>query len=246
MARNKRLFILVGVIVAFLLALALLPVHAWMATFIEWVRGAGWVGVLGYGIIYIVACVLFIPASLLTLGAGFIYGPIYGTLLVSPASVIGATISFLLARTLAREWVGSKIAGNARFAAIDGAVGRQGWKIVGLLRLSPIFPFNLLNYALGLTRVSLPAFVLASFVGMLPATFMYVYLGSIVTSVADLASGAPSEGGWAQTALLWGGLAATVVVTVFITRIAQKALREAMQDQEEPSGSEVGREATAS
>ncbi len=230
MSRNKKLAIFGGLLLAFLVAAALLPVHAWMTAFIEWVRGAGWMGALGFGVIYILACVLMLPGSILTLGAGFVYGPVYGTLLVSPASVIGATLAFILARTVARESIAAKVADNQKFAAIDAAVGQQGFKIVALIRLSPIFPFNLLNYGLGLTRVSPSAFVGASFLGMLPGTFMYVYLGSMVTSVADLASGAPSDGGWAQTAMLWGGLAATVVVTIFITRVAQKALKQAMAE----------------
>ena len=173
--------------------------------------------------LYAAACVLFIPGSLLTLGAGAVFGLARGTAYVSAASVLGATASFLLGRTLARDWVSRRAEADPRFRAVDEAVGREGWKIVGLLRLSPLFPFNLLNYALGLTRVTLRDFVLASWLGMLPGTVMYVYIGSLAGDLARLGSGGRSRTP-AEWALYAGGLAATAAVTVFVTRIAREAL----------------------
>lgn len=170
-------------------------------------------------VIYVLACVLFLPGSVLTLGAGAVFGVGWGSVYVSLASTLGATASFLVGRYFARRWVARKIAGNAMFAAIDHAVAAEGWKIVGLTRLSPVFPFTLLNYAFGVTRVSLRDYVLASWVGMMPGTVMYVYLGSLARAGAGGQQKTPAE--WT----LYGvGLAATIAVTVVITRIARQAL----------------------
>lgn len=220
-----------GVIVAAALVagLLLLPVNHWALLLVEWIRDAGAVGVVVYTLAYILATVLLLPGSILTLGAGFAYGPVWGTVLVSPVSVVAATLAFVLGRTVARNWVSRRMEKNPRFAAINKAIGESGFKIVFLLRLSPIFPFNVLNYALGLTRVRLRDYVIASFFGMLPGTFLYVYLGSLVTSASELLSGKrPSAGPWGQV-LYWGGLAATLLVTVLITRIARRALNRALE-----------------
>jgi uncharacterized membrane protein YdjX (TVP38/TMEM64 family) len=171
-----------------------------------------------------VATVLLMPASVLTLGAGFAWGPVYGSLLVVVASNLGALAAFLLGRTALREQVARRIAGQPRFAAVDAAVAERGFRVVLLLRLSPLFPFNLLNYALGLTRVRPRDYVLASFLGMLPGTVLYVYLGSLVTSVAQLSRGERPAAGTSGHVLFWGGLAATVLVTVYVTRLARRAL----------------------
>jgi uncharacterized membrane protein YdjX (TVP38/TMEM64 family) len=188
-----------------------------------WIQGQGPAGAVVFVLVYVAACVFFIPGSLLGLGAGAIYGVGAGAALVSVGSTLGATAAFLVGRYLARDWVARRIAGNARFAAIDDAVGREGWKIVALTRLSPIFPFNLLNYAYGLTRVSLRDYVLASWAGMFPGTLLFVYLGSIAGDLAALGtSGAGSTGvRWAFTAL---GFAATAAVTIMVSRLARNAL----------------------
>lgn len=190
---------------------------------LDWISGLGPTGPLVFVLLYILACVLLLPGSLLTLGAGVVFGVIEGSVVVSVGSTLGATCAFLVGRYLARDWVGAKIAGNDKFKAIDEAVAVEGWKIVGLTRLSPIFPFNLLNYAFGLTQVKLKHYLIASWLGMMPGTIMYVYIGSLAGDLASLGSGerTRSTGEW----ILYGiGLAATVVVTVFVTRIAKKAL----------------------
>jgi uncharacterized membrane protein YdjX (TVP38/TMEM64 family) len=186
---------------------------------IDWVGQLGPWGPIIFIAIYILATVLFIPGSVLTLGAGAVFGVVWGSIYVSIASTLGATAAFLVGRYLARDAIARKIEGNERFAAIDKAVAKEGWKIVGLTRLSPVFPFTLLNYAFGLTQVKLWHYMLASWIGMMPGTIMYVYLGSL----AQAATGdrARTTGEW----VLYGvGLLATVVVTVFVTRVAKKAL----------------------
>jgi len=189
----------------------------------NWVAAQGLVGIAVYILLYILACVFFVPGSILTLGAGAVWGVAGGVPVVSVASILGATAAFLVGRHLARDWVARKIEGNERFKAIDEAVAREGWRIVGLTRLSPVFPFTLLNYAFGLTRVSLRDYFFASWIGMLPGTVMYVYLGSLAGSLAALGAGESTRTP-AQWALYGVGLAATVVVTVFVTRIARAAL----------------------
>ncbi len=227
-----------GVVVALAL---LLPVSQWTLLLADWIRGAGVSGVAVYSVAYVLATLLFLPGSLLTAGAGFAYGPLWGTLLVSPVSVTASALPFVLARSVARRSVSRRVAGNSRFAAIDGAIGSGGFKIVLLLRLSPILPFNLLNYALGLTPIRLRDYILASALGMLPGTLLYVYLGSLVTSTSELLSGTRPTGG-SGLVLYWGGLLSTVVATIFITRTAQRELRRVIEPQR-PSGLPTGKEA---
>lgn len=192
---------------------------------LDWVENLGFWGPVAFIIIYNLATILFVPGSLLTLGAGVIFGVFWGSIYVSIGSVIGATFAFLIGRYFARDWVAKKLENYEQFKAIDQAVGQEGWKIVGLTRLSPIFPFNLLNYAFGLTNVSLKDYFFASWIGMLPGTILYVYVGSLIGSLAQLGMGersrTPVE--W----LLYGiGLIATVIVTIYITKIAQNALNQ--------------------
>ncbi|MFW6337753.1 MAG: TVP38/TMEM64 family protein [Alkalispirochaetaceae bacterium] len=194
---------------------------------LSWVEGQGAVGVITFIVAYIAATVLFIPGSILTLGAGFVFGVLEGVAYVSVASTLGATFAFLVGRYIAREWVSKKIAKNPRFSALDRAVSREGWKIVGLTRLSPIFPFNMLNYGYGLTGVSLPSYFFASWIGMLPGTVMYVYLGSLAGSLATL--GAREGRTTAEWVFYSVGLIATVVVTFYVTRIARRVLSDRVE-----------------
>ena len=219
---------LVGVAAAILALLPGVSLTGWMLGVVEWIRDAGAAGVVVFALVYGAAAVLMLPGSVLTLAAGFAYGPLWGTLLVWPVSTVAAVLAFALGRTLLRGWITRRVAASPRFAAVDHAVADEGGKIVFLLRLSPIFPFNLLNYMLGLTRIRLRSYTLASLAGMLPGTILYVYLGSLVTSATQLASGEKPSGGAAQTALYWGGLVAALIVTVLVTRIARKALRRTL------------------
>ena len=197
--------------------------------FAAWVDGLGIWGPLVFIAGYVAAVVAFVPASLLTLAAGAIFGIGAGVAYVFLAATLGASLSFLISRYVAREAIERRLAGNAKFSAIDRAVGEQGRRIVFLLRLSPVFPFNLLNYALGLTRVRFVDYLVAC-LGMLPGTFLYVYSGKAAGDVAALAGGASPERGAGPTALLLVGLAATAVVTVLVTRIAKRALAEATDE----------------
>ena len=207
-----------------LLAIALVVVRAFhfethLRTALEWIRGLGGWGPVLFIVLYVVATVFLIPGSVLTLGAGAVYGRLWGCVYCSVGATLGATAAFLVSRYLARDWVARRIAGNQTFTAIDKAVAQEGWKIVGLTRLSPIFPFVLLNYAFGVTRVSLRDYFLASWIGMMPGAVMYVYLGSLAGEAAEARQRTRVE--WA----LYGvGLVATIVVTIFITRIARNAL----------------------
>jgi uncharacterized membrane protein YdjX (TVP38/TMEM64 family) len=205
----------------------LLPFLQWMVDFIHWAKGMGATGGAIYAVFYIAGTALFFPGLPLTLGAGFLYGAVIGTLVVSPASVAGATLAFLIARYFARDWVTRRLKKYPQAAAIDRAIEKNGFKAVVLLRLQPVLPFNILNYALGLTSVRLRDYMLASWIGMFPATVLYVYLGSVMNDISDLLRGRPNSG-MAGRLLLWGGLAAIVVLVWWLGRIARKALREEM------------------
>ena len=196
----------------------------WVAALREWVDGFGIAGPVVYGLVYVLATVLLVRGSALTIGAGVAFGLLWGTVLVSLASVTGAAAAFLIGRYVAREKVREWVAGREKFEAVDRAVGEEGWKVVALTRLSPVFPFNFLNYAFGLTRVRLGPYVLASWLAMLPGTLMYVYIGAAGTTVAAAATGGAD---WGQTLLQVAGLLATVAVVVLVTRRARAMLREA-------------------
>ena len=223
---TARIVFLAALLLACAAALLFLPWREALAGFLARVRDLGPWGPVLVAVAYVPASLLFVPGSILTLGAGFLFGVPLGTLTVSAGSVAGATAAFLAGRTLAREWVERRVAANPRFRAIDRAVERQGFRVVLLTRLSPVFPFNLLNYAYGVTGVSLRDYVLASWIGMLPGTVLYVYLGSAVKSLAELLAGEVEAGAGGR--ILFGlGLVATATVTVLVTRAARRALREA-------------------
>jgi uncharacterized membrane protein YdjX (TVP38/TMEM64 family) len=194
---------------------------------LQWVQDLGSVGAIAFILIYIVATVAFLPGSILTLGAGVVFGVALGSIYVFIGATIGATLAFLVGRYLARGWISRKIAGNQKFAAIDRAVGKEGLKIVLLTRLSPIFPFNLLNYAFGVTGVSLKDYVIGS-LGMIPGTIMYVYIGSLAGNIATLGSGNQPSNPTITWAIRIIGFLATLAVTVYVTRIARKALEQSI------------------
>ena len=195
---------------------------------LQWIDNLGAIAPIAFILIYIIATVAFLPGSILTLGAGVVFGIFEGSIYVFVGATIGATLAFLVGRYLARGWISKKIAGNQKFSAIDRAVGNEGLKIVLLTRLSPIFPFNLLNYGLGITGVSLRDYVLGS-VGMIPGTVMYVYIGSLAGSIATIGSETqPDANPVAQWAIRIIGFIATVAVTLYVTKIARKALDESI------------------
>jgi len=194
-----------------------------IAAFLEWVQYTGPWSALLFGVAYIPAAVLLMPASVLTLGAGFVFGVAKGTVIVSLGSTAGAAAAFIVARTVGREWVAARLARRPALAAVASAVENDAFKVVLLTRLSPLLPFNLLNYAFGLSAVPFGTYVLASWIGMLPGTIMYVAIGSAAQSVAAVLSGNVRRTDGEQV-LFTFGLAATVVVTVLIARRARRAL----------------------
>ena len=241
---NKSLKIAILILVGMTIVAA--PVHAQEAAgnsgfnpqqllrnALQWVDDLGAIAPIAFVLIYIVATVAFLPGSVLTLGAGVLFGIVKGSIYVFFGATIGATLAFLVGRYLARGWISKKIAGNQKFSAIDQAVGREGLKIVLLTRLSPVFPFNLLNYGLGVTGVSLKDYVLGS-VGMIPGTIMYVYIGSLAGSIATIGGETqPDANPIAQWTIRIIGLIATVAVTLYVTKIARKALDESIETTQE-------------
>ncbi len=250
MGTNKYKYLRIALLILIGVTLAAAPVQAQEAASsggfnpqellrnaLQWVDDLGAIAPIAFILIYIVATVAFLPGSVLTLGAGVLFGVIQGSLYVFVGATIGATLAFLVGRYLARGWISKKIAGNQKFSAIDQAVGQEGFKIVALTRLSPVFPFNLLNYGMGVTGVSLKDYVLAS-VGMIPGTIMYVYIGSLAGSIATIGGETqPDANPIAQWAIRIVGFAATVAVTLYVTKIAKKALNESI-DGGETTGNE--------
>lgn len=199
--------------------------QTWLINALQWVDSLGSVGAIAFILIYVIATVAFLPGSILTLGAGVVFGVIFGTIYVFIGATLGAILAFLVARYLAREWVADKIEHNEQFKAIDEVVGKEGLKIVLLTRLSPVFPFNLLNYAYGVTQVSIQDYIFGS-VGMIPGTIMYVYIGSLAGNLATLGTGSSEVNPVVQWSVRIIGFLATVGVTVYVTKIAQKALKD--------------------
>ncbi len=203
-----------------------LPIQQWLIASLLWVRHLGGWGVFAFIGLYNVATVLFVPGSLLTLGGGALYGLVWGSIYVFIAATFGATTAFLLGRYLSRQWVAQRLSHQPKFRAIQAAVARSGFRIVLLTRLSPLFPFNLLNYAFGITTVSVRDYILGS-VGMLPGTVLYVYLGALIGDVTLV--GQVNLGHYELGAAQWWfklvGLAATIGVTAYVTKLARQALQ---------------------
>jgi uncharacterized membrane protein YdjX (TVP38/TMEM64 family) len=192
---------------------------------LQWINSLGAIGGIVFIGIYIIATLAFLPAALLTLGAGVIFGVTWGSVYVFIGATLGAIAAFLGGRYLAQGWVKEKISSYKKFAIIDKAVSKEGLKIVLLVRLSPLFPFNLLNYAFGITSVSFQDYLIGS-VGMIPGTIMYVYFGYLVGDLALIGNKNQPN----NTILHWViqiiGFIATIAVTVYVTKIAKKALEE--------------------
>ncbi len=206
-----------------------LNLQGWLHEALQWVEGLGVEGGFIFIALYIGATVAFWPGSILTLGAGIIFGVFWGSIYVFIGATIGAIAAFLVGRYLARGWVSQRIASQPKFAAIDQAVAREGFKIVLLTRLSPVFPFNLLNYAFGITGVSLRDYALGS-IGMIPGTVMYVYLGSLAGDLAMLGTAEPPTNATVQWVIRIIGFLATLAVTVYVTRLARRALAAELKE----------------
>jgi uncharacterized membrane protein YdjX (TVP38/TMEM64 family) len=222
--------IVIFVIVGVAAALFFLPFRDWFAQFEEYVKSLGNLGPIAVALAYVVTTILFIPGSALTIGSGTLFGIKTGFIVVLIGANLGALGAFLLARTLLRDKVAKWAESNTRFRSLDRAVGQQSFKMVFLSRLSPVFPFNLLNYLLGLTAIPTSAYILANLFGMLPGMFLYVYIGA---AARDAIAGTDSSTGMYQQALKYIGLLATIAVVIIVTRIARRAMSEAERDQED-------------
>ena len=211
------------VLIALSVAGSFLPFAEWIKTITGWVETLGPFGIVVFALIYAAATVLFVPGSLLTIAAGLLFGVLLGTLAAWSGAVLGASLAFLVGRYLARSAIEEKTKSNEKFQAIDEAIGKRGWKIIALLRLSPLIPFNASNYFYGITKVGFWPYVLASAGGMLPGTLLYVYLGA--AGRVGL-SGAERQQSPLEYVFFGVGLLVTIGVTIWVSRIARKALKE--------------------
>ncbi|MEA5574267.1 TVP38/TMEM64 family protein [Calothrix sp. UHCC 0171] len=221
--------LIVTLFVAAILIAKALNIHELLQQALVWVRSLDSFGVIAFIIIYNLATVLFIPGSALTLGGGAIFGVFWGSIYVFFAATIGATFAFLIGRYLSRDRISQLLEKYPKFQAVDRAVAREGLKIVFLTRLSPLFPFNLLNYAFGITQVSTKDYILGS-IGMIPGTVMYVYIGSLTSDLAMIGMETPQANPFLQWSLRIIGFAATVAVSLYVTRIARQALDHDLND----------------
>lgn len=228
-ARSRWILVVLALVVIVTLIVAGRRIATAIPSFASYINSLGAVGPVVFVLGYVIATVAFIPGSLLTLAAGAIFGLTEGVLLVFIAATLGSTAAFLISRYVTRGAIERRLASNTRFAAVDRAIAAQGRRIVLLLRLSPAFPFSLLNYALGLTRISLRDYVFAS-IGMLPGTILYVYYGKLAGDVAALAGGVQTPKGAGYYAVLVLGLLATILVTTLVTKTARTALQEATRE----------------
>ncbi len=219
-----RTLVAVEILVAVALMLRLVPAASWLGTAGDWLAGLGPLGPVLYAGVYVIGVVAFAPGSLLTLGAGLAFGPLWGFTAASAGSTFGAGAAFLIGRHVARARVAGWANADPRFRALDAAIARKGWRIVALTRLSPVLPFNALNYAYGLTGVRFGEYLLASWLAMAPGTLLFAYIGSLgrLGAAALAGSGADSY----QAALNAVGIAATAAVTWIAARAARRAMRE--------------------
>src|SRR6266403_5934577 len=185
----ERLAVLIVIVIALFLAMRFLPVQQWLRSFSDWVAQMGVAGILIFIVVSAVATVLMAPGSILTIGAGFAFGLWKGFLAVSAGATLGASLAFLVARFVARDKIEAMARRNTKFRRIDNAIGKEGAKLVFLLRLSPVIPFNLSNYFYGLTAVKFWPYVRASWIGMMPGTFLYVYIGTAGKAAVAAAGG---------------------------------------------------------
>ena len=223
----KKIIVITLILVGLFLLGQFLPLGDWLGQFNHWVGELGWSGVFIFILVYILATVLLLPGAILTIGAGFTFGLSWGFVGVSAGSTIGAALAFLIGRFLMREKIEAMTKEKPNFRKVDRAIGQRGAKLILLLRLSPLIPFNLSNYFYGLTAVRFWPYVLASWIGMMPGTLLYVYLGTIGRAGAEAAGAGEADG---RTAMEWGmltlGLLATLAVTIWVSRIARKTLQD--------------------
>ena len=217
-ARLFKIGLVIVAIAAIGIALHELPVAQWLTAFRAWVSGLGFAGYVLYALVYAACVVLFIPASILTLGAGATFGVIKGTIVVVIGATLGATGAFIVARTIARKRVEAMAAKDRRFRALDKAISTEGAKIVLLVRLAVVFPFTYSNYVFGLTGVRVLPYALATFVGIIPGSIAFVYIG---------AAAAAATAGTVKIVVYVVGAVLALIASAFVARIAVKAIHRA-------------------
>lgn len=192
------------------------------------VTSAGILGPVVFVLCYGVAALLLVPASVLTISGGFLFGPALGTALVSMGSTFGAALSFLVARYFARAFVERKIqeSNGKILKAVDKAIENQGSKVVFLMRLSPLFPYSLINYSLGLTKIPFVEYIVASWAGMLPGTVAYTGIGAAGKVAMDASVGSVESTSPLVVVLYAVGAVATVLVTTLIGKTASSYLND--------------------
>jgi uncharacterized membrane protein YdjX (TVP38/TMEM64 family) len=228
MSRRGRWIAVSLLLIVVAVGLMFLPAREMTSRVLTWIELHRTVSWAVFIVSYVGASIVLIPSLPFTLAAGFVFGLPFGVALTSIGSTLGACAAFLVGRNLTREWVARRVAAHAGFRALAAATRHDGFKIVFLARMSPIFPFNLLNYGLALTAVRFRDYALASWLGMLPVTVLYVYIGTALGSFDDLMGGTIDRGG-AGRVLLLGGLAATALLVVVIARGATRALGTRIQ-----------------
>jgi len=225
-----------ALLLAALIAAAIvgLPLASWIAAAVAWAQQHRAAAAALFVVIYVIAAVVLVPCAILTLAAGFLFGMPLGVALTSVGSVLGAAAAFVVGRFAAHDWVARRIDARPRFHALIAATHTDGFMLVLLTRLSPVIPYILLNYAFSVTRVRFRDYMLATWIGMLPAIVLYVYAGTLAKNFAELTSAgrAPS---WAVDAVLAIGFVATVALTWLIARRANRVLRERLQRESPPS-----------
>jgi uncharacterized membrane protein YdjX (TVP38/TMEM64 family) len=225
---------IVALLLAAIVAVAIgWPLESWITGAAAWAeRHREAAGAL-FVAVYVLAAVLVLPGSILTLAAGYLFGLPLGAALTSAGSVLGAAAAFVVGRFVARDWVARHVATWPRFRALDAALRHDGFPIVLLARLSPLIPYNLLNYGLSITATRFRDYLLATWIGMLPIIMLYVYTGSLAKSLTTLTSGGRPPS-WVAHSLLAIGFAATAALTVLISRRATRILRERLAAAPEP------------
>lgn len=227
-----RLLLILLLLGAFATACLTLPMEKMLKDFLVWIdKNLGHWGPLVLAVAYIPLTVLAVPASILTLGGGYLFGLTVGFIADSIGSTAGATAAFLVGKTIGRSYVVSKLKDYPQFQAVAIAVQRSGFKIVLLLRLVPLLPFNMLNYLLSVTPVSIGEYILASWIGMMPITFAFVYVGTTIKDLSDVTHGW-NEISTARWILLTIGSVASVVLMVLVTKVARKSLNKALEENE--------------
>jgi uncharacterized membrane protein YdjX (TVP38/TMEM64 family) len=209
------------IVIAAIVALKFLPVGPWLKSFQAYVKSVGPIGYVLYALGYALIALLF-PGSLLTIGAGAIFGIVGGTIVVLIGATLTASIAFILARTVLRHRIERITAKNPKFRAVDKAIANEGTKIVLLVRLAAVFPFTIVNYAFGLTGIRFVPYVAATAIGILPGTIAFVYIGAAAASVATRN----------RTKLTFTivGLVIAIAVSFFVARVAHNAIKRAGVD----------------